>query len=164
MLSGVLAGVAGGLASVIPAPVRLAGLLVSLPVIVGYELAGRPLGLPQARRAVPQTVIARWRVEGPLQFGFEMGTGVRTFMPTALPHALLVTLVLAGAPGPGLVAGVGFGAGRALMPLVRSRHPDPRAFDTALLRRLRDIGRICAVGFALAGVVVLTPLAARAWS
>jgi hypothetical protein len=122
--------------------------------VLAFELAGRPLSLPQNRRAVPQSVIPRSNVAGPLQFGFEMGTGVRTFMPTALPHVLLLTVVLVGGVAPGIGAGLGFGLGRALMPLLRARQPDPRAWDRRLLATLRTIGVVCASGFLFAALAL----------
>jgi hypothetical protein len=155
LLTGVIAGAVGGLLSPLPARIRLITLTGLLVVILPFELAGRPLSLPQNRRAVPQTIIPRSRTDGPLQFGFEMGTGLRTFMPTALPHALLTTVLLAGDPVAGLLAGSGFAAGRAMMPMIRSHHPRPAEWDDVLLHRLSLIGRLCAAGFAL--VVVGLP-------
>lgn len=155
LLSGLLAGVLGGFAAVAPDVVRWAVLGVLVVPVLAFELAGRPLSLPQNRRAVPQTVIPRADVAGPLQFGFEMGTGVRTFMPTALPHAALLAVVLVGGILPGLGAGLGFGLGRAMMPLFRAGHADPRVWDADLLRVLRAVGVLCGIGFVLALTVVL---------
>lgn len=150
-----VAGALAGFIHLVPEPGRRSVVLGSVAVVLAFELAGRPLHLPQNHRQVPQSITARATVDGPLQFGFEMGTGVRTYMPTALPHALLLTVLLIGGLGPGLVAGLGFGLGRALMPLTRARAPHPAAWDTLLLRRLRLIGRLCAVGFLLAFAVLL---------
>ncbi len=156
LTSGLIVGALGGLVGLVPLWPRILLLVALLAVLLAFELAGRPLhNLPQARRLVPQDVIRRADVEGPLQFGFEMGTGVRTFMPTALPHALVLTVVLIGGLGPGILAGVGFGLGRALMPIARSRHRDPADWDHLLERRLRLVGRLCAVGFALAAAIVV---------
>lgn len=150
-----MAGAIGGIVSLVPAVPRSWLAAVILAVMLGFELAGRPLNLPQNRRLVPQDVIRRADVEGPLQFGFEMGTGVRTFMPTALPHALVVIVVLLGGLGPGILAGLGFGLGRALMPIARVRHGDPAAWDRLLAHRLRLVGQLCAAAFALAAVTVV---------
>jgi hypothetical protein len=155
VVTGVISGAVGGLLSPLPAGFRLITLAGLLAVILPFELAGRPLSLPQNRRAIPQTIIPRPHPDGPLQFGFEMGTGLRTFMPTALPHALLVTVLLAGDPVTGLLAGVGFAVGRAMMPMTRARHPRPATWDEILLHRLSLIGRLCAAGFVL--VVVGLP-------
>jgi hypothetical protein len=75
-------------------------------------------------------------------------------MPSALPHAAVLTAVLIGGIGPGVLAGLGFGIGRALMPIVRSARTDTAAWDAELLARLTRIGRICAVGFVL-GIAAL---------
>ncbi|SDK08959.1 hypothetical protein SAMN05421874_10584 [Nonomuraea maritima] len=150
LLAGIITGTLGGLASIIPEAVRLWALAPITAVIMLFELAGRPLSLPQNRRLVPQDVIPRADFSGPLQFGFEMGTGVRTFTPTALPQLLVVVVVLAGGLGPGLLAGLGFGVGRTLMPLARALSGDPRQWDTRLLASTAWVGRLCAIGFLLA--------------
>ena len=127
-------------------------LIVSLVGILFFELTGRAGALPQARRLVPQTILRTSRVAGPLQFGFEMGTGVRTFMPSALPFAL-VSLLLFQAESLLLcaLAGVAFGLGRALVRPARSR--DPLQWD----RRLRGARRTFS-GVLTGGFVVLAAL------
>ncbi|MFD1939565.1 MULTISPECIES: hypothetical protein [Nonomuraea] len=155
LVSGAVVGAVAGIASVVPEPVRLWTLLPVVSVIMSFELIGRPLSLPQNRRLVPQDVIPKAEFEGPLQFGFEMGTGVRTYTPTALPHLLVAVVVLAGGLGAGLLAGIGFGAGRALMPYLRSRSDDPRQWDRDMLCSLSRMGQICAAGFLLALVVTI---------
>jgi hypothetical protein len=157
LTSGLVAGAVGGIVSLVPVAPRTWLAAGILAVMLGFELAGRPLNLPQRRRLVPQEVIRRADVEGPLQFGFEMGTGVRTFMPTALPHALVVFVVLLGGLGPGVLAGLGFGLGRALMPVARSGHGDPARWDRLLARRLRLVARLCATAFAVAALTLALP-------
>lgn len=156
LLAGILTGTLGGLASIVPEPVRLWALAPVVAVIMLFELAGRPLSLPQNRRLVPQDVIPRAGFSGPLQFGFEMGTGVRTFTPTALPHLLVLVVVLAGGLGPGLLAGLGFGVGRALMPLSRALSGDPYQWDSKLLASTVWVGRLCAIGFLLSLALLWT--------
>lgn len=141
--------------SVLPDRVRQVPLFVVLPVILTFEFLGRPLHLWQNGRAVPQTIINGPWIAAPLQFGFEMGTGVRTFMPTALPHALLVLIALSGGIGPGLLAGVGFGAGRAAMPVVRGWSRSPSRWDAALTGSGPWVGRLCALAFGIAASVLL---------
>ncbi|MDI6103051.1 hypothetical protein QLQ12_30995 [Actinoplanes sp. NEAU-A12] len=155
LLSGVIAGIAGGLLSVLPYAWRLGILAVPLAIIMVFELAGRPLSLPQNRRLVPQEIIPRHSFDGPFQFGFEMGTGVRTYSPTALPHALVLVIALLGGLGPGVLAGLGFGFGRILMPYVRSRAADAHEWDGVLLSTLPWLGRVCAAGFVLALTLIL---------
>jgi transposase-like protein len=42
----------------------------------------------EAGRQVPQDVFARGLYRAALQFGFEMGTGVRTYVPATTPYLL----------------------------------------------------------------------------
>lgn len=121
---------------------------MALAAVLSFELAGRPLRLPQNRRAVPQQIIPRSDVDGPLQFGFEMGTGVRTYMPSAIPHALVLAVLLVGGLGPGIAAGLGFGLGRALMPTLRARYRTPLDWDRLLLRRAPALYSTSALAFA----------------
>ena len=74
----------------------------------------------QNRRQVPQAVSNRGPRVGAFQFGFEMGTASRTFMTTTMPHVLLIGLLLVVPLPTALLVGIGFGAGRALVPLLRS--------------------------------------------
>lgn len=148
-------GALAGVLSVLPDGVRVVAGVLPLAVILVAELIGRPLRLPQNRRAVPQNIIPQARVRGPLQFGFEMGTGVRTFMPTSLPHALVVAVLAIGGPVPGLLAGLGFGLGRTAMTLLRSGSGAPDLWDRALRRNLRMVGRLAAAGFTVAVVALL---------
>lgn len=148
---GLLAGAAGGvLAVLLPFPVRavLAGTV--LAIVVVREISGRPWRGLQNRRLVPQEIIARGNVEGPLQFGFEMGTGMRTFSPSALPHLLVALVVLAGGPAVGAVAGLGFAAGRALVPLSRGSAADRYGWDAALRRQAGWLLRLSVTGFVAA--------------
>lgn len=130
-------------------------MTLCLVVILAYEVAGRPLRLPQNARAVPQSIITGPWALAPLQFGFEMGSGVRTFMPTALPHALVLLLLGVGGLVPGLLAGLGFGVGRVLMPLVRSASASPRIWDDRMDALGRWVGRGSALGFAGSAAVLL---------
>ncbi|CUR62560.1 membrane hypothetical protein [metagenome] len=57
---------------------------------------------------------------GALQFGFEMGTGLRTFMTSVLPHAIALCALFFLPTADAVLAGFGFGAGRAAVPLARA--------------------------------------------
>jgi hypothetical protein len=103
--------------ALLPAPVRwvLFGL-VALPVLA-RECGIVRFPVPQNARLVPEDVqhLREW---GALQFGFEMGTGMRTYSPSALPHLVLVAVVLV-VPFPAAFAlAAGFAAGRLAMPLL----------------------------------------------
>jgi hypothetical protein len=103
--------------ALLPAPVRWALFgLVALPVLL-RECGLVRFAVPQNARLVPEDVqhLREW---GALQFGFEMGTGMRTYSPSALPHLVLVAVVLV-VPFPAAFAlAAGFAAGRLAMPLL----------------------------------------------
>ncbi len=125
--------------------------LAVLATALVFELAGRGDSWPQARRIVPQSVIARANSGGPLQFGFEMGTGLRTYLPSATPHAAATVAVVLLHPLGGLVAGTCFGLGRSFALLLRNHKESPRDWDRALIRhrRLHTVPSLAAVALAV---------------
>ncbi|MGH9890695.1 MAG: hypothetical protein ACREA0_01665 [bacterium] len=65
-----------------------------------------------------------------LRFGFELGTGVRTYLSAGAPYVLALALLLAdGELLEAIAAGSGFGLGRAAMPLSRSLSEDAENWD-----------------------------------
>jgi hypothetical protein len=139
---------------VVGTDVRLWTAAAALVALGLVELTGRADLLPQNRRLVPQTILASDSVTGPLQFGFEMGTGLRTFAPSALPWALVV-LALLWAPmaADWLAIGLGFGLGRSLVLPARRRHPDD--WDRRLSHAKRPIAIILATPFGLIAAALL---------
>lgn len=140
MTSGLVAVILGSLVRPM-VPVLGAVAIVSFffATVVGHELGLYRLPLPQNARQVPQSIVDEGGPVGGLQFGFEMGTGVRTFMTSGLPHVLFVMVFLL-APWPdALLAGASFGAGRAWMALSRLWHGDVHRWDEELLKRERQI-------------------------
>jgi hypothetical protein len=103
----------------VPHAVRI-GLVVAVALFVlAGECGLHRVALPHRRAQVPSTVIAAGGDAGALQFGFEMGSGVRTHMPSNLPYLPLVAVLLVGNWAAALLAGLGFGLGRATMALGR---------------------------------------------
>lgn len=103
--------------ALVPAPVRgvMFGLIALAVVLRELGLVRFPV--PQNARLVPEDVqhLRQW---GALQFGFEMGTGMRTYSPSALPHLVLIAVVLV-VPFPAAFAvAAGFALGRLAMPLL----------------------------------------------
>lgn len=124
---------------IVPAPVAVL-LTVSLGVIIGLgEFGVYRLPLPQNARQVPEWIIDDGGKLGALQFGFEMGTGVRTYMTSGTPHLLLMTTVLFADLGEGVLAGALFGAGRAWMALSRLHSGGPEEWDRRLAHSLRPV-------------------------
>ncbi len=119
-----VAGAVGALPQVLlPAPARYAlFVLVAMPVLL-REVGLVRFPVPQNARLVPEDVqhLRRW---GALQFGFEMGTGMRTFSPSALPHLVLAAALLV-VPLPAAFAiAAGFALGRLAMPLLSNAWSD----------------------------------------
>ena len=144
--------------ALVPAPVR-AGLLglVAL-VVLGRELGLWHFAVPENARLVPEDVQhrAHW---GALQFGFEMGTGMRTYSPSALPHLALLAIVLV-VPFPVAFAlAGGFAAGRLAMPLLSNAWSDDGSWTVVWGRSeplVRPLLALTCVG-ALAALLLLPP-------
>jgi hypothetical protein len=119
-----VAGAVGALPqALVPAPVRYALFgLVALPVLL-REVGLVRFPVPENARLVPEDVqhLRRW---GALQFGFEMGTGMRTYSPSALPHLALAAVLLVVPLPAGFALAVGFAAGRLAMPLMSNAWSD----------------------------------------
>jgi hypothetical protein len=139
----------------LPLPVR-AGLLGLLVLIgIGCDAKLLPFRLPQNARQVPSDIIVRADGAGALQFGFEMGTGLRTFMPTHMPHVLagLALLVVPWWAAP--LLGTCFALGRVIMVHSAVRLGDAAAWDKAFARRRTLIYAACWVSI-LSGLGVVT--------
>jgi hypothetical protein len=111
----------GLLATVIPWTPTVLSIGVAAVLAVGlaaYDLQVPSVELPQRRSLIPQEVFLRSREVGFLRFGLEFGSGVRTYVTSAAPYAVVVLLVFAtDGPLAGLLLGACFGLGRALAPL-----------------------------------------------
>ncbi|GIH07808.1 hypothetical protein Rhe02_58750 [Rhizocola hellebori] len=153
LLSGLALGLLSGLAQPLPAAGRY-------PMIVALALLGllRDTGMvrlpvPQNARQVPQEVLRRNLLRGALQFGFELGTGVRTYVSASAPYVLALAVFLGGQPlWVAALTGVGFGAGRAVTPLIRLASGTVEGWDADLRTWLRVIAAsactVAAVSFA----------------
>lgn len=125
--------------------------------IVAGEFGIHDRLLPHRRAQVPRTVIDEGADAGALRFGFEMGTGMRTHMPSNLPYLPLALLILVATLPHALLAGVGFGLGRAWMALGRHYSPDRDAWDAAWTDNARLFRvALTAAATALAWAVLFT--------
>lgn len=102
--------------------------------------------LPQNARLVPQFV-TRVPVWGSLQFGIELGTGMRTYSPTGLPHVMVVALFFLGGWQEAVATGTGFAAGRAVMMLTFILARDKQLADHAFQSLLPHLHWALLVGF-----------------
>jgi hypothetical protein len=113
LLSGLahpLPAAAGMVAAVIVAAL---GVLREVMPVIRRGADGR-VRLPQNARQIPAAVLRHRLRAGALRFGFELGTGVRTYLSSSAPHVVAVILLLTHPPPVGfLAAGAGFGLGRA---------------------------------------------------
>lgn len=153
----VVAGALGGVVqSLLPPVVRMALLgLVALAVLL-REAGLITLPVPENKRLVPEHVLQRGRVFGGIQFGFEMGTGMRTYSPSALPHLVLLALLLAVPFSGALAAATGFAIARWIMAAASITHSDDGSWSTLW----SDNRRLLAVSTAVATV---GSLAAGLW-
>lgn len=131
--TGLLAVIVGSLVRPL-VPIEMGTLLLAAGgvIIIVAEIAGYRLALPQNARQVPTWIIREGSRAGALQFGYEMGTGVRTYMTSSLPHAALLAVLVQASWWQGLVAGAAFGGGRAAMALTRYYHGDTDRWDHLL--------------------------------
>lgn len=144
--------------------VLLSGLLTWLPegfIVIAIPLAAatalaRDFGLvvfplPQNGRLVPLEVVQQSPGVAGLQFGFEMGTGVRTFVTSSSPYLLALTaLLISPLPWLAVCAGTAFGGGRFAMPLFRYLTDDAGAWDEKLRLRTHTLVVLSAVLCAIA--------------
>lgn len=155
VLSATVLWLLSGLAEPLPRPVRYGLILGAAAVAVARDLGVVRLPLPQNTWQVPQHVLQRGGWGGPLRFGAELGVGVRTYVSASAPYVLAVGLLAGGlGPGTAVLAGVGFGLGRAVTPVLRAASPDPVAWDETLRLRTRAL----TVTTSLATAVTLTAL------
>lgn len=128
-----------GLSAPLPASWRYAAIVAVALLGVLREVELVTIPLPQNARQVPQEVLRR-SARGALRFGFELGTGVRTYVSATAPYVLALAVLLGGQRlQVAVLAGVGFGAGRAATPLIRRASGAAEDWDDALRARLRVI-------------------------
>ncbi|WP_410672829.1 hypothetical protein [Amycolatopsis sp. cmx-4-68] len=142
----------------LPAAVRWAVVAVALGAVLLRETGVWSFPLPENRRLVPDTVFRLGRHLGPLQFGLEMGTGVRTYLPSGLPYVAAVAVALTAPLPAALAAGAGFGLGRALMTTANLRYDPDGGWDGEWLAHGRKLRWLTAAAFIvpLATVALLT--------
>lgn len=131
-----------------PTSALVSALLLILAVAAINDLGIYRLPMPQNARQVPERVARIGPWFGALQFGFEMGTGARTFMTSALPHVALVSVLFLASPAQALFAGLGFGLGRSLVPLSRRLSPGGDAWTDVFGRYQRPVQAILLGGVA----------------
>jgi hypothetical protein len=126
-----------GLTGWIPVSMRVVMALVGAAILLARDLGILTFPLVESRRQIPREVFNRGPIRAGLHFGFELGTGVRTHVPSSAPYVVLVALVLLSPPVPAVLgAGAAFGLGRAML-VWRWPKPSSASCDgwSALLHR-----------------------------
>jgi hypothetical protein len=109
-----------GLSAPLPGRVRVAAILAVASLGVAREAGWIRIPLPQNARQIPQDVLRRRIRRGATQFGFELGTGVRTFVSASAPYVVALGLLLSHqGPVATILTGTGFGLGRAVTATAR---------------------------------------------
>ncbi|MBY8871119.1 hypothetical protein K7640_04575 [Micromonospora sp. PLK6-60] len=104
---------------------------------------------------MPESVTYRGAELGAFQFGFEMGTGMRTYSPSALPHLVLAGLVLVVPFGGALLAAAGFALGRWVMAAASVHYDEDGYWSEVWDAHRRLLAGTLTLSIALAGVVGL---------
>jgi MFS family permease len=138
--TGALAGALGwalfALAGRPPTAVLVAALAVLAAAAVLTDRGVLPLRLPSWHRQVDETWLTRYRgwVYG-AGFGFQLGAGVFTRIPSAAFHLVVLAAAATGSVTTGALVGLTFGTVRALPLLLAGRHRDPAQLN-AFHRRM----------------------------
>jgi hypothetical protein len=160
MVGGALTAVAAwglsGLTAPLPHWSRLT-LVAALTILAVSRDAGWVrFPLPQRAKLIPRTVFHGGTFLGPLRFGIELGSGVRTYITSTLPYFLCAALVLLRPSLPiFLLAGISFGIGRALMPVGRLLSRNREAWELRLVEGSRALVRRSSWLGAATGVALL---------
>ena len=140
-----------GLLAPVPADWRHGALVLAAAVAVARDAGWVRFTLPQNARQIPQEVLQRHLVRGTAQFGFELGTGVRTYVSTSASYVLALAILLSGgAVAPAIAVGCAFALGRALTPVLRLASGDPTGWDARLIDRLRLLTCLACAAITLA--------------
>lgn len=106
------------IANWIPSWVRIVVIAVAVIIALSGALNWHSFLLPHRAKAVPQSVLGKGPILGPWQFGFELGTGMRTHLTSNLPYVVLASCLMS-TDSASAICGLGFGIARALMPWFR---------------------------------------------
>lgn len=137
-LTGLALAVLGALIPWSPPPgVAVAGVAVLFCVALARDQRLIRIWMPENSRQVRQTVLRLRPVVGDLMFGFELGTGVRTFVPASVPYVVAVTVIMMAEAIPAMMVGAAFGLGRGLVVVDRVLHRDRNQWDQTMRRMER---------------------------
>ena len=147
-----------GFAAPLPPAARFALLAAGIACV--WMIKAGPLApfisLPEARRQIPASIFHGSLVRGAFRFGFELGTGVRTYVPAVAPYALALVLVL-GRPALGIaiLAALGFGLGRAIPLAVHLLARERRLSGSPIARGAEILGSVASGLIVTVGALAL---------
>jgi hypothetical protein len=149
LVTGLILAVAGSLflRPFLSPELEVALFIAAASLLLLNELQVINLRVPQNARQVSPAIAADGAQYGALQFGFEMGTGARTYMTSGLPHALATAALLLLSPLQAVAAGIAFGMGRAIMLMSRRAYPGQTEWDALLRRWDRRLRGALAIAF-----------------
>ena len=114
------------------------------------------ISLPEARRQIPAEVFGGSLVRGAYRFGLELGTGVRTYVPSPAPYILLLAVFLARLSlADAVLVGLGFGVGRAFPLMVQLTAARRVRAANPLLHRPGSSASVTAALLTLLGALIL---------
>lgn len=105
----------GLLGALVAQPARVGAAVVITVLMLARELNLVRFPMPQNQRLIPNTTFRLGPFLGSFQFGMELGSGVRTYVTSSLPYALLAVIALVAPPGAAFLGAVGFALGRLVM-------------------------------------------------
>lgn len=144
-----------------PPTAAVAGALALLALLaVALDRGLLRWNVPAWQRQVDETWLTSYRgwVYG-AGFGFQLGAGVLTRIPTAAVHLVVLATIASGSPATGALIGVTFGAVRALPILLAGRHRDParlNAFHQRMDAAASTADRVTSGVVALAAAALAT--------
>ena len=116
----------------------------------------RYITLPETRRQIPAEVFGGSLTRGAYRFGFELGTGIRTYVPSAAPYILLLALMLANLTlTNAILVGLGFGVGRAVPLMVQLSAARELRAANGFLRSTDGFASATATLVIIAGALIL---------
>ncbi|WP_245997221.1 hypothetical protein [Streptomyces armeniacus] len=140
LLSALVLWLFSGLLSPVPPEWRHGAIVVAAVLALLRDTDVLSFPMPQNARQIPQDVLQRDLMRGTLQFGFELGTGVRTYVSASAPYVIaLGVLLTGGSVATPIAIGTGFALGRALSPVVRLASGDVEGWDMRLADRLTPV-------------------------
>ena len=114
------------------------------------------IDLPETRRQIPAEIFGGSLVHGAYRFGFELGTGVRTYVPSSAPYILLLVVLLARPTlATAILIGLGFGLGRAVPLMVAMSVTGPPRLKHEVLQGIDYFATTVASVLVLAGALSL---------